>query len=81
MQWHIYGLLADLQRAMGRVETQLKINTRELHDIKLRTTSLEHPKPTRFGTMQDWYPALIGIVALVLALIGRGDLAARLLAQ
>jgi hypothetical protein len=40
-QWHLYGLLAELQRSMGRVENQLRINTQDLHEIKTRTSVLE----------------------------------------
>jgi hypothetical protein len=76
-QWHIYGLLAELQRAVGRIETQLGINTRDLREIKARTSVLERKRNRPDLTV--WYPAIAGIVALVLALAGRTDLAATLL--
>jgi hypothetical protein len=76
-QWHIYGLLAELQRALGRVETQLRINTEDLHEIKARTSVLERKRNRPDLTV--WYPAIAGLIALILALAGRSDLAATVL--
>lgn len=39
--WHVYELFAELQRSMGRVEGQLRVNTRDLALLKERTRVLE----------------------------------------
>lgn len=48
--WHVYELFAELQRSMGRVEGQLRVNTQDLKLLKERTRVLERgadADPTR----------------------------------
>lgn len=65
--------------AFGRALEQIRSHEGRLDDHDHRITRLERRAP-RLGNIRDWYPAMIGVVALILAMIGRGDLAARLLA-
>ena len=66
----------------GRALADIAHHERRLDDHHVRITRLESRAPaSRLGNLKDWYPAGIGLLALILAMLGRGDLAARLLGQ
>lgn len=66
--------------AFGQALADIRAHDRRLDHHDVRITRLERKAP-KLGNMRDWYPAAIGMIALILAMIGRGDLAARLLGQ
>ena len=70
--------LSDIRHLMHRDER----HEARLDDHHTRISRLERRTPaSRLGNLRDWYPAAIGVTALILAMAGRGDLAARLLGQ
>ena len=73
-------LLGQMTQAQKDQARRSDSHDRRLDEHHVRITRLER-RPRSVGNLRDWYPAIIGAVALALAMIGRGDLAARLLGQ